>query len=420
MLRSPLIIKKSIIRLLQKSIPVFLLLFSISETAGQTDFQPGYIITIENDTIIGLIDYRGDIRNSKKCSFKPDENSQSIEYNPFEIKGFRFVNGKFYLSRSVLIENSQDSIFAEYLVNGITDLFYYRNLDQDHYLLEKNDGEIFELTNEKIYGYDDDRNTRYIRNSNKYIGLLKVAFSDCVELYPEVDKTELNHKSLIDVTKNYHDYVCKDQECIIYEKLLPVIKIKFAPVINLNLSSIKIGDDSFYSLFNFNKSVSISAGGILNISLPRLNNKLSTQIEVLTGENYFYGFLKYDEIPRIYYYDFHIRSVYLNGLISLKYTYPKGKIRPIGNLGFSLYHSVHPEYKIILEQVSGSTVYTYENNTIPIPDFLYGGFGKIGVNYYLNEEIFLFLTLSYNLNYGQNVDASIFINTFGINLGIFL
>jgi hypothetical protein len=405
---------------LQKSIPVFLLLFSISETAGQTDFQLGYIITIENDTIIGLIDYRGDIRNSKKCSFKTDKDSAIIEYKPFDIKGFRFTDGKFYVSKSILIENSKDSIFVEYLVNGIADLYYYRNIDQDHYLIEKNNGEMFELSNEKIYGFDKDRKTRYIRNSNKYIGLLKVAFSDCSQLYPQVDKAELNHKSLINITKNYHDFICQDQKCIIYEKQLPIIKIIFAPVINFNLSTAKIEHNSFYSSFNFNKSTSLSAGGVLNISLPRINDKLSSQIEVLTGENYFHSFLMYDEVPIINYYDFHIRSIYLNGLISLKYTYPQGKLRPIGNLGFSLYYSIHPEYKIILEQVSGSTVFTFEDNNIPIPSFLYGGFGKIGVNYYLNEQIFLFLTLSYGFNYGYNVKSSILINTIGVNLGIFL
>jgi hypothetical protein len=416
---SILYIRNYKIRVIQKAILVGLLSVIISKTSGQTNYQPGYIITNENDTVNGLIDYRGDIRNSKKCSFKINENSSNIEYKPFEIKGFRFIDSKFYVSKSIIIENSQDSIFAEYLVNGIADLYYYRNMDQDHYFIEKNNGETYELSNEKKYGYD--KGTRYVRNSQEYIGLLKIAFSDCIELYPQVDKTEFDHKSLINVTKNYHDYVCKDQKCIIYEKQLPVIKIRFAPVINLNISNIRIGDDSFYSSFDFEKSVSLSLGGIINASMPRLNEKLSSQLEVSIGKDYFYSFFIQDHsIYRKDYYDFHIRTIYLKGSGALKYTYPKGKIRPVASLGGSMYYSINSKNKIILEQKSISYINTYEYNDITIPDILFGGFGQIGVNYYLNENKIMFFTITYDYNYGTNLETNIVMKTLGFKIGIFL
>jgi hypothetical protein len=413
-------IKKLKIWSLHETMLFALLSFFINQTSGQTNYKPGYIITKENDTINGLIDYRGDFRNSKKCSFKANENSKSIEYNPFEIKGFHFNNGKFYVSKSISIENSPDSIFVEYLVNGIADLFYYRDIDHDHYLIENN-GELFELSNEEIYGYDKDKKIRYVRNSNKYIGLLKVTFSDCVELFPQIDKAELSHKSLINLTKNYHDYVCNDQQCIIYEKPLPVVRIRLAPVINFNISNLGFKKDPFYSSFDFEKSLSMSIGGIMNMSMPRQNENFSTQLELSGGKNYFYSLYIQDKgLFGKDYYDFHIFTSYLKGSLALTYTYPKGKIRPVIGLGGSICYWADYKVKIILEQANLSYINTYEFSDIQTPDILYGGFGRIGLNYYLSKRTIAFLNLTYDYNYGYDLELSSVIKTLGFNLGFFM
>jgi hypothetical protein len=404
----------------QKIILIVFLLAVINDITGQTNYLPGYIITNDNDTINGFIDYRGDIRNSKKCRFKIDETATIIEYKPFEIRGFRFIVGKFYVSKSMPINNLKDSIFAEYLVNGIVDLYYYRDYDNDHYYIEKNNGETIELSNEEIKEYTE-AGREYVRNSNKYIGLLKATFSDCLEIQPELNVAKLDHKSLINVTKKYHDFVCKDQQCIIYEKQLPVIKIRLAPVVSMNISDLTFSDNTFYSYFNFENSTSLSIGGILNASMPRLNEKISSQFEISIGKNYFYSlFIKQYDTYRTDYYDFHIRTTYLKGSGAIKYTYPKGKLRPVASLGGSLYYFINSKYKLSLKQVFSTKINNYEFDNILIPGFLFGGFGRIGVNYYLDERRILFFTLSYDYNYGNNHETSAAIKTLGFNLGIFL
>lgn len=48
---------------------------------GQTGFREGYIITLNQDTAYGTIDFRGDINNSLKCIFK-NKSDVSNEYSP--------------------------------------------------------------------------------------------------------------------------------------------------------------------------------------------------------------------------------------------------------------------------------------------------------------------------------------------------
>ena len=78
-----------------------LVFLSIIRLNAQSDFRNGYIIDNNNDTIHGLIDYKGNHANAKKCIFKKDNNSQNQIFTPEEIKGYRFTDSKYYVSKSV-------------------------------------------------------------------------------------------------------------------------------------------------------------------------------------------------------------------------------------------------------------------------------------------------------------------------------
>jgi len=190
---------------------LLLLTIKINSVSGQTNFREGFIINNQHDTIKGLIDYRGDIKNSTTCIFKKDENSTPIKYLPGEIKGYRFMDGKFYISRLVKVGDEEKNLFLEYLVNGIVDLYYYRDFENDYYFVEKECEDMIELTNEKKELIRDARNEYYSKSivySNLYIGILKALFADCEEVAKKADNTKFEHNSLIKITKSYHDYVC--------------------------------------------------------------------------------------------------------------------------------------------------------------------------------------------------------------------
>ena len=65
---------------------------------AQGNYKEAYIITLQNDTVYGFVDFSTDENNSKQCNFKKTLSATDVtQYAPGEIYGYRFVEeGKFY------------------------------------------------------------------------------------------------------------------------------------------------------------------------------------------------------------------------------------------------------------------------------------------------------------------------------------
>ncbi len=206
-------------------IPAVLFCF-LDECLSQSRFHPGCIL-MNNDTVSGFIYKASDTKNARVCSFKYHEDSNVNKFYPDDIEAYKFDNGKFYVSKQVKFRNGvKKKVFLEYLVNGIADLYYYKDDINVHYFIEKDSMELLELVNEKKYVHDSDNGT-YYTNSNQHIGILKVAFRNCPELYSSIDQVRLEHPSLIKITKLYHEKVCdSDNNCIVYANKEPFVNVR--------------------------------------------------------------------------------------------------------------------------------------------------------------------------------------------------
>lgn len=86
------------------------LLFS-SVIYSQENPERGFIITNNNDTIYGMLDFRTERLNSKQCAFKADTSDEYKTYTPDDIVGYRFMkNGKFYVSKQFEYEKLEKDI----------------------------------------------------------------------------------------------------------------------------------------------------------------------------------------------------------------------------------------------------------------------------------------------------------------------
>jgi len=195
---------------------LIILLGIINPLFSQSDFRKGYIIKTDNDTIYGLIDYRGEKANSEKCCFKLKESDEVTNYAPTEILSYRFIDDKYYISKEVIINNTPEIKFLEFLVNGIVDLYYMRDLNGIHYFIEKSGNGIIELKQTEYEVIVN--NVRYIKTSKEYIGSLKHFLGDAPNLKNSINDISLSRRSLIKISENYHNQICKDNACIIYEK----------------------------------------------------------------------------------------------------------------------------------------------------------------------------------------------------------
>lgn len=197
---------------------IIILFCTVSQVLfSQNDFVSGYIITNENDTIQGELSNQSNIQNSRVCRFR-EEGNDVVEYHPFDIVGFRFADGQFYISKEVDQKGVKQKVFLEYLVDGTVDLYYLKKeYGKQSYFIEK-EGELVELTNE-IKEFKDEYGQRYRRNSGLYKGALNYAFSDSPSnIKRKINGVRYNPKSLIRFTEDYHNLVCDEYECINYTK----------------------------------------------------------------------------------------------------------------------------------------------------------------------------------------------------------
>jgi hypothetical protein len=397
------------------SLLVFIIFFGILDAISQSDFRCGYIIKNNQDTIHGLIDYKGNNANAKKCLFKSDESSVPIEYTPDQLKAYRFCDSKYYISRMVTIDGSEKLLFLEYLINGIVDVFYLKDNWGSHYFIEKDDGILYQLKNEEKEIVVDD--AHYFRESKEYVGVLKYMFVNSPSISKKIENVNLNHKSLINIAKDYHKEVCDNEECIIYEKKIPNTIKSFGFLMGLGFTSFKITRNSVDSMFLGDyKSKFIlypTVGFYYRTGLPMVNEHLSFQYEGTFS-------YKKSELSSLYIeplYNLHYTNRiewsqfdFCNAGI-LKYEYNKGKIRPVLQLGGYFDYSLVSKYirDLDVDYSWGKNYYSkkYEEKlNYNIAFGLSFGFGLISK---INNNRDIFVDLRYQRGY--DIGSLLYSNT---------
>jgi len=259
---------------------VFIILSGVIN--AQTDFRPGYIIKSEGDTVFGELDYRGDQLMCELCKFRLSPQADEITYFPKDIFAYRFTNNKYFISREI----KGKKVFLEFLINGQVDIYYLRNEEGDYYFIEKEGERLTELPYEEVVSRTND-GIRFTNKSKKHIGILNIYLQDAIDFQNRISKTgKPEHESLIKLAKDYHNNVCEGEECIIYQKKVPFVKINYGLVGGVvNFANLDDLNDKFY----------VTGGALFYFSMPRSNEKmflmtgiLLSNVEKLNGEKYIY------------------------------------------------------------------------------------------------------------------------------------
>jgi len=263
-------------------------LFSSAVLQAQTDFRPGYVIELSGDTLFGEVDYRGDLMMGDSCRIRISKEDIRTYY-PGQIAGYRFTDGKYYVSRQV----EGRYAFLEYLINGRINIFYVRENDGDRYYIEKEGEGIILLPYEtgtkqvdkNIYDNNYDQSSLVSYESTRHIGLLKYYMQDYPDILDKVDNLDKpTHNNLINLAEEYHNGVCFDRSCIIYEKQLPRVSISVEPYFSQGF---------FSSEFYYSNSNSRGFGGNIYISMPRASEKIFFKTGYSYSESILVGSEKY-------------------------------------------------------------------------------------------------------------------------------
>ena len=351
----------------------------------QKGFLPGYVISNDFDTIYGFIDMKSNYHNSMFCEFRQEENSEPKTYNPGEIRGFRIENTKFYVSRKITINGGEKTVFLEYLVNGIVNLYYLKDIATDYYFIEK-DGVLNQLTNEEIAVKVGD--VSYTRESKKYIGILNFLFKDSPQTLRKIPATGFGYNSLISITKDYHNNVCKNLECIDYTKSTKV-KIRLEPYLGIRLSWTIIYGSPV-------KSYCLRPNGGINIRfIPyRINTAWSINSGVFYVSNNFSK--NFIATPGDYPCYTGIKYSMIGIPIALTYTFPGNKVQPFISFGYINSLITNNSTTEIEYQQLGTLSHTYGQKS-----FYCGGFSlDAGLKHNLNRSNYIFIRNELEIIFG--------------------
>ena len=249
---------------MKKTLLFFCIILFSTIAKSQSDFRAGYIIKTNGDTVTGLIDYRGDLMMGNICRFKAEANSSVTEYKPGDISAYRFNDSKYFVSKNI---NGQE-VFLEYMINGKLSIFYLRNEKGDHFYIQKDTSGIVELPYEEAIKTVGDKS--HLVKTTKHIGILSLYMHDAPDMQLRISNMKTpEYKSLINLAKDYHNKVCKDEACIIYEKNMPSLKTK-----------IELGS-SFYSFTQkdtLNKGLNIFYDFNIYLLRPRTSERFYVSI----------------------------------------------------------------------------------------------------------------------------------------------
>lgn len=318
------------------------LLFSffaeLSLLAKSFNFQPGYVITLQNDTLHGLIHFDTDADNAKRCHFKNSDTSEEKTYLPGTIFGFRFTNaGKFYVSKNVRVGGKDVDLFLEYLVKGILSVYYYDNGDLPSYFFEQEDGKMLLVSKDPEKVVDG----QYVQNM-KYDSQLRALFKNYVPEAYQRHPIDFSQSTMIRMAKAYHAGICTTgEECIVFENKHPdsgVLQFGFSvyagiQFLQYTITNIQYQDISKPMVASFCPVL----GATMEVSYPRSSQSLSLVVDASvsqfsTEKKFVNSSIQAKSEGKLF-----------SARLAMKYKFVQPKLSPFAQIGYAMTGLLNPK-----------------------------------------------------------------------------
>ena len=357
---------------MRNTIILLILTLSVQIVRAQVDYRSGYYITLNNDTVRGMIKYGTNPGSFKYCYYKVADGQEVKQLTAEEISGYGFPDDMFFTRKSVeKMDSTREPVFMEVLVKGNISLFKY----MDAFYIEKADT-LYELSNEKYENIVEGK--RVIIESNRYIGLLFLLMRDCSDLRDNIKEVRLFEKPLLNLVMSYNK--CRGSETIEYKHKKPWTKIDVGALTGVLYSTLNFGYNS--DLRSYMKaryhSVDPFAGIIIGFSSPRLSDKISFQTELHFFKPAYSSFITIRNNSSIEYYDMYIDRTTLSIPLSVRYSSSATRNSWFAQAGINWDYNINDEMTYIYEDVAGKVVNTYRSTPFQLNHNLVGYWAGCG------------------------------------------
>ena len=330
---------------------------------AQSDFRSGYIVTLSGDTVRGLADYRGNALSASICRFRATPEAPVAAYSPAQLRGYGFGRGRQFRSRLLASIDSVQyravappaPLFLELLATGPLSLYRTRSsAGVDRYFVAPATQPVSQPLAELLPARPDAAAsvTTAYRRQPLYRGVLSGLMQNCNGARMAVASVPFTANGLIGIVQRYNrclspaaapaPRVSADEE-----------RVRLGLVLGAETSRLVFAGETVLSNAHFASVPFPVLGMSLTIPLASLSEKLILRFETLIDHqryaDIFGGNTGHPSRQQA-----HLNLTYLRMPLQLRYTYPKGRLRPFAQAGLSYSYRLHFDTRLQEEYATGS------------------------------------------------------------------
>jgi len=167
---------------------------------AQQNFDPGYIIYHNRDTVKGFIKAAVEEDLNSTVQFKKDLNGELKTYRPADLSGFG-VGKEMYRTinfKNISQTNALDTVFAKQLVSGEYNLFTYMKSARRFFLLQR------DITVYLLYDavFRSSGETDQVANYQNYLNFISISCDKMKNQYANVGFDEKSMADFVQQTNN--------------------------------------------------------------------------------------------------------------------------------------------------------------------------------------------------------------------------
>ncbi len=347
-----------------------IVLFS-SLTQAQSLWRDGYIVSLTNDT--SEVSIKSNFGKKRFLEVIVKRNSNVQKYNPTQLLGYGFKDGKKYSSEIV------KSSFVEILLIGEVSLYRLGGV----YYLKSNQKGVIELSEGTVQLA---RDNGYKRKNKQWKGMLLNYISDCEITAEEVQEINLNEAELILIIKKYN--TCRGSNFEEVKESIPKLKVGFGMYAGVRSSTLEVfNDENLAGLLNNNYTSKDQVIGIsASFLFPRLSNRSHFEAELRYTTSQYSSFVS-DERPGFIIEQYEpVHNIDLVQLpVSFRYYLLRSKTSIFIQPGISFHFVVNSSSQILFDRITQSSITTENRSYLSFIKRFFTAWGRAGVTYQTNN-----------------------------------
>lgn len=263
----------------------------ITFSQNKKSFQPGWIVTLQQDTLTGFIEYEENLQTPTSIRFKEIKNAPPQALAIENLLSFKVRYKNIYRSKSLKIdmlprENGslgkrktpqfeEKKVFLELLADGEKPLYYHRDQNlKEHFFIE-DEGDFVELIYVK---YKSALNRT--KEKKTFIKQLETILEDCEEIYRMIDKVEYNRRSMIKLIRSFN--VCEPYEEILFSEIdSDWFKLGVNVSSTITHLTFRGENGSDTEVLNFKPTLGYGVGLSFDLFVPNYNPQIAFRNDIL-------------------------------------------------------------------------------------------------------------------------------------------